>query len=316
MSQVKHIHYLSADKITQIHAVIWLPAKTPRGIVQIVHGMQEYVMRYEEFAMFLADQGYIVVANDHLGHGESVRSKDYLGYFAEGQPNKAVLSDIRQLHQMMVQDYPRLPYFLLGHSMGSFLARQYICMYGKELAGAVISGTGWHSRMETAFGMLLCKTMAGVKGWTYRSKLVLHIAMGNYNQKFQPVRTPFDWLTRDTDIVDAYSKDPLTQYVFTLNGFYQLFSSLHYLTFRKNLEKVPRDLPVLFISGQMDPVGNYGYGVKKAAVSLHATGVRDVICRLYPYDRHEVLNELNRSEVYSDVADWLEEKQKRLTEEG
>ncbi|MDO4475358.1 MAG: alpha/beta hydrolase [Lachnospiraceae bacterium] len=298
----------SADRKTRIQAFLWTPEEDRpiRGIVQITHGMQEFALRYEHFAAFLCGRGYAVAAMDLLGHGASVTSDSKYGYFARKNGNQCLLTDIRELQrQTRSRLGDKLPYYMLGHSMGSFLIRQYICLYGEEIDGAVISGTGYHSALEANFGMQLCRLMAGIKGWEYRSRLITRIAMGSYNHRFEPARTRFDWLTRDEQIVEAYRRDPRTQFMFTLNGFYNLFYSLKQLTVPARLARVPANLPVLFISGSMDPVGAFGNGVKKAAVSLQSAGVRDVTCRLYPNDRHEVLNELDRADVYADVLDWL-----------
>ena len=306
MANVSHFTYPSADRRTQIHAMQWRPEGEPAGIMQIVHGMQEFIDRYDEFARFLCDEmGFLVVGNDHLGHGKSIVSEEEYGFFAEKGGNKAVIADIRELQRQVQLEFPEVPCYMLGHSMGSFLARQYLCLYGQYLDGAIISGTAWHTAFEANLGMTLCTLLAKRKGWHYRSPFITGIAMGNYNKRFEPVRTNCDWLTRDTAIVDAYVSDPRTQFMFTLNGFYNMFAGLKFLTVRANLEKMPKDLPVLFIAGEMDPVGNYGTGVKKTAVSFRSLGMKDVECRIYPNDRHEVLNELDRQDVYKYIRKWL-----------
>ena len=306
MTKVRHFYYPSSDKLTQIHAMEWKPEGEPRAVVQLIHGMQEFIDRYDDFAHFLCENGFLVVGNDHLGHGKSIVSEEKFGYFAEKNANRCVLTDLRALHRSVEDKYPALPYFILGHSMGSFLARQYICLYGEYLDGAVISGTAWHPAAETLAGKLLCRVLASRKGWYYRSAFMTNLAMGSYNKKLAPVRTKHDWLTRDESIVDAYRKDRRTQFMFTLNGFYMLFDSLDYLTRKENLKRMPKDLPVLFIAGEMDPVGAYGSGVKKTVACFRNSGMKNVQCRLYPNDRHEVLNELNRQEVYQDVLHFLE----------
>lgn len=246
------------------------------------------------------------MGNDHLGHGGSVRSEAYYGYFAEKNGNKILLSDMRELQRMTQEKYPDLPYFLLGHSMGSFLARQYLCQYGTYLDGAIICGTAWHSGLEARAGMLLCRLIARGKGWRYRSRLVNRLAIGSFNRKFHPARTPMDWLSRDEEAVDRYRSDPRTQFVFTVNAYEQMFAGLKYLSDSKNLARMPKDLPVLFAAGEEDPVGNFGLGVKKTAVAFRAAGMKNVACRLYPNDRHEILNERNRREVYQDMLGWME----------
>lgn len=311
MIQAEHFTFPSADRKTQIHAMQWKPEGPVTGILQLVHGMQEFIERYDDFARFMSGNGYLVVGHDHLGHGASVADENSYGYFAEKNGNKVLLADMRSLHRMMSEKYPEVPYFMLGHSMGSFLARQYICMYGHYLNGAVISGTAWHSGTECRGGMLLCKGIARFRGWHYISKLLTFMVVGSLNKKFEPSRTHVDWLTRDEAVVEAYRHDERTHHFFTLNANYNLFVSLKYLTVRANLERMPKSLPLLFIAGEMDPVGNFGNGVKKVFVQLQALGMTDVKCKLYPNDRHEVLNELDKGQVYKDVLEWIRQRSRR-----
>ena len=306
MSQEIQFTYPSGDRVTEIHAVMWIPDGPVRGILQIAHGMMEFVERYGEFARFLNRHGILAVGNDHLGHGGSVRSEAYYGYFAEKNGNKILLSDMRELQRMTQEKYPNLPCFLLGHSMGSFLARQYLCQYGNYLDGAIICGTAWHSGLEARAGMFLCRLIARGKGWRYRSRLVNRLAIGSFNRKFHPARTPLDWLSSDEEAVDRYRSDPRTQFVFTVNAYEQMFAGLKYLSDSKNLARMPKNLPVLFAAGEEDPVGNFGLGVKKTAVAFRAAGMKNVTCRLYPNDRHEILNERNRREVFQDILGWME----------
>ena len=307
--------FLSSNGHTQIKGYRWENTNKPfHAVLQLTHGMTEHMNRYDGFAEYMAEQGFLVVAHDHLGHGLSVEKPDDLGYFDPEHPSDTLIEDMHKLFLMTSGEFPDLPYFILGHSMGSFLARQYICMYGQFLDGAIISGTAWHPDSEINTAMALCRIIARSKGWTYRSPFMTQLTMGNYNKKFEPVRTKVDWLTRDEAVVDAYRKDKRTQFMFTLNGYYNMFVGLKALTGQENLRKIPKDLPVLFIAGQMDPVGNFGAGVKKSALSLSQAGMHNIECRLYPNDRHEVLNELNYQEVYKDV--WAFVKKILETQEG
>ena len=305
MATVKHFTFLSADKKTQIHAIEWKPEGEPAGVLQLVHGMQEFIERYDHFARYMCDQGFVVVGHDHLGHGASVADENSYSYFADKDSNRVLLTDIRKLHRMTAEEYPQLPYFLLGHSMGSFLARQYLCMYGKYLTGAVISGTGYHPAIECRTGMLLCKVMARFKGWHYVSPFLTHMVVGSLNKKFEPSATHADWLTRDEAVVQAYRDDERTHHFFTLNANYTLFEMLKYLTVQSNLNKIPKSLPMLFVSGAVDPVGNFGTGVKKVFAQLQSLGLQDITCKLYPNDRHEVLQELDKAQVYKDIYRWM-----------
>lgn len=311
-----HIQYLSHDHKTLIHAVRWVPDGKVKGVLQISHGMVEFIERYEEFAKYMTERGFLVTGNDHLGHGESIRSKEKFGFFSEKNGNSVLLLDLYQLQRKTKELYPNVPYFMLGHSMGSFLGRQYLCCYGNELDGAIIMGTGYHTRLEAELGMKLCKVIASVKGWDYRSKLIDAMAFGSYNRKFKPVRTQKDWLTRDQKIVDTYIADERCQFIFTVNGYYHLFLSLAKLGNKDYIQKMPKNLPVLFVSGEDDPVGNFGKGVKKVVESFRELGMKKVSCKLYPDDRHEILNELDRDQVYEDLYEWLKKESRQPSAES
>lgn len=298
--------YPSADNKTTIYATEWIPDGEVRAVLQIAHGMVEYIDRYDGFASFLADHGFYVTGNDHLGHGRSVTSDDEHGYFAHPNGNECVIKDIDRLRLITTEKYPGIPYFFLGHSMGSFLLRQYLTMYGRGLAGAIVMGTGEQPAPVLNAGKMLCRAIALVKGWHHRSGLVNGIAFGSYNKAFEPARTPCDWLSRDENNVDAYMKDPWCTYMFTVNGYYQMFSGIQKCQNPKNIDRIPKDLPVLFVSGAEDPVGESGKGVKKAYDSYVKAGILDVGIKLYEKDRHEILNEIDRQEVYRDLLDWLE----------
>lgn len=298
--------YPSQDGKTQIHAICWEPAGAPLAVLQIAHGMVEYINRYDEFASFLAAKGYVVAGNDHLGHGKSIQDESCLGYFAEKDGNKTVLRDIHQLRILMQKRYPDVPYFIMGHSMGSFLIRQYICLHASGLSGAIIMGTGYQPRAATGFGMMLCRAMAAVKGWKYRSRLVDTMAFGGYNRKFGNLKGR-QWLSRNEENVSTYVKDPLCTYRFTLNGYYNMFYSIHMLSEQDILRKMPQELPVFFVAGEEDPVGNSGKGVTKVYEQFLQLGMKHVQMKLYTQDRHEILNETDREDVYRDLYNWMEQ---------
>ena len=201
--------------------------------------------------------------------------------------------------------YPNKPYFLLGHSMGSFCARQYLYSHGKELNGAIIMGTGHEALTVIKGGMMICKVIATFKGWRHRSKFVNQIVFGSYNKKFEPAKTRADWLTKDEKIVNWYVNEPRCSFLFTLNGYYNMFKGISNLHNKKLLENIPKELPLLFVSGAEDSVGSFGKEVEAAVDSLKAVGIKNIDLKLYPNDRHEILNETDREVVYEDLYNWI-----------
>ena len=303
----QEFYYPSRDGLTQIHAIEWVPETKVRAVLQIAHGMVEFIDRYDRFAAFMASQGFYVVGNDHLGHGKSVKDESQLGFFAERDGNACVLGDMQHLREATREKYPDVPYFLLGHSMGSFLARQYIEDHGDGLAGAIIMGTGYQPMATLSMGICLTGFLGRVKGSHYRSALVNNMALGSYNASFKPARTKNDWLTKDEAIVDAYEANPLNQFVFTVNGYNNLFRGMRYAQQQANLDRIPKELPILVVSGQNDPVGEFGKGPETVAEIYRKTGIQDVTLKLFPDDRHEILNELDREAVDQFLLQWIED---------
>lgn len=305
MAEKQHLEYLSHDGKTRIHAVRWIPEGEVKAVVQISHGMVEFIERYDEFAAYMAKRGILVTGNDHLGHGYSVGTHEDYGYFSEKNGNAVLIGDIHRLRRITRKKYPQVSYFLLGHSMGSFLVRQYLCQHGEGLSGAVIMGTGYKSRELVRVGMRVCKALAAIKGWHYRSRVVDAMAFGGFNRHLRHPRTDRDWLTKEESIIDAYVADERCQFMFTLNGYYNMFLNIYKLSFPDFLKQMPKTLPVLFVSGEEDPVGGYGKGVEKAVRDFKWAGMKKIECRLYPGDRHEILNELDREEIYEELYEWF-----------
>lgn len=301
----KEFSFLSSDNATRIHAMCWKPENEVKAVLQICHGMMEYIERYQAFAEYLCERGFYVVGHDHLGHGQSVQSKEHYGFFHETKGNECVIGDIHKVRRMTAKEYPDVPYYMLGHSMGSFLLRQYLSMYGEGLAGAIIMGTGDIPAPLLTAGKAACRSLAAVKGWKHRSAFVNNMGLGGYNKKFEPSESTKDWVTSDDEIRAAYEKDPLCSFVFTVNGYYHMFRGMEVLTKKETMEKIPKDLPVLFISGGQDPVGEFGKSVARIYKKYKENGMQDVDLKIYPEDRHEVLNERNRAEVYEFLYEWL-----------
>ena len=308
MSSLRYVKIPSSRPGATLNVLLCLPEGRPRAVLQMTHGMVEYIGRYEQLACWLADRGVAAVGHDHLGHGGSVVSREEYGYFGRPDGNRLLLDDIHRVTRWAkaLPELEGLPWFLLGHSMGSFYARQYLCEYGGELQGAILMGTGWQPRAAARAGRALCHLLAAFHGWRYRSKLVDSMAFGSYNRSFRPARTSKDWLNRDEKEVDRYLSEERCSFRFTLNGYNSLFTALERLCDKELLARAPKDLPVLFLSGDDDPVGDRGRGVQKAAQSLRDAGMRRVEVKLYPGARHELLVELNRQEVFADIGSFIQ----------
>ena len=302
-------YFESRDGKTNIHAVRYTPDNGEiKGVFQIVHGMAEYIERYEDIAEYMTERGFVVTGDDHLGHGKSVPEGKNYGYFCEQDPATVVVRDVHRLKKITQEAYPGVPYFLLGHSMGSFIARNYLCRYGSGITGAIIMGTG----MQPKFLIGISKFVAGSQklffGGNHISNFINAIAFGSYNKKVPNKRTDFDWLSANAENVDKYIADPLCGRAFTVNGFQTLFELIARLLDKKNVANVPDELPILMVAGADDPVGNYGKGVEQARASLEAAGVKDLIMKLYPGLRHEILNEDTKEQVKEDIYNWIIER--------
>lgn len=300
--------FLSADKKTDINVLCWLPEK-PRAVLQIAHGMVEFADRYDEMARWFAERGYIVVANDHLGHGDSVQSREDWGFFAAEEGWDKVLADMHFLRCRTAEAYPDLPYFLLGHSMGSFLVRDYLSRWPQDnLKGAIIVGTGETPRLLLSLARFIAGRKIVSKGPRYRSKLLTKLVLGQGLNFSSSARERNAWLTRDNEIVALYNADPRNNFVFTAQAFYDFFSGMLRLGQKSNQQRVDKNLPLLFMSGDKDPIGKMGKGVRKACRLYENLGCQDIMLKLYPGARHEILNEINRQEVFSDLLNWLTSK--------
>ncbi|MCI8303800.1 MAG: alpha/beta hydrolase [Lawsonibacter sp.] len=306
MIQTFDFSYPSSDGIHTVHAREWVPEGRPRCVVQIVHGVAEHIGRYDQTARFLASRGYLVCGEDHLGHGLTAGGK--FGYFGPRHGWDLVVRDVRRLRELEGEKFPSLPYVILGHSMGSFLTRTYLIRWPGTADAAVLSGTGQESAAAVAAGKALAGGLCQAKGPDYVSRLVNDLSLGSYNRAFQPNRTPSDWLSRDASAVDAHLADPLCAFIPTVGMFRDMMGGLQFIARRSNLAKMCRNTPVLFLSGDHDPVGSMGKGVQKVASMFRTAGCRDITVKLYPGGRHEMLNEINRQEVFHDLVAWLEHK--------
>lgn len=279
--------------------------KEYKGVIELVHGMQEHIGRYSEFAEFLASNGFIVVGHDHLGHGRTPKLKRDFGYFASKDGWDKLVEDIHLLQNIVHNEYPNLPYIIFGHSMGSLIVRTYITKYDDALDGIIISGTSGQKLMLN-LGMFLIKIIEIFKGKRYRSKLITKLVTGSFNKNFKPNRTPSDWLCSDEQVVDRFLEDKLCGIPFTLQAYYDLLSGTKYLSKQKNIDETPIDVPILIFSGENDPVGENGKGVLRVYNMLKKDEDRKVYLRLFENGRHEMLNEVNKLEVHNFVLDWID----------
>lgn len=291
----------------KIHGCRWTPNGEVKAVLQIVHGIAEYVERYDGFAEYLNRQGILVVAEDHMGHGQSINGEGIQGYFHGGW--FTAVADTYRLLQDTRREFPEVPYILFGHSMGSFMARTILCRYpGSGISAAVICGTGWQPTLALPALIKAIDAICKKNGETQPNQTLDKLVFGGYNKKVEHPRTPFDWLTRDGKIVDAYIAHPLCGFTASAGLMRELMKGISYIQQPENLGNMRKDLPVFFIAGGDDPVGNYGKGVERCAKAFREAGMQDVSLRIYPLCRHEILNEINREEIYEDVVQWIWEK--------
>lgn len=303
---MKQDFYYPSKGAGRIHGCRWVPEQEIRAVMQIVHGIAEHVERYAGFAEFLNSLGVLVVAEDHMGHGKSVQDGK-LGCFQGGW--FAAVEDSYQLMQDTMAAYPGVPYVLFGHSMGSFMARTILCSHPDSgISAAVICGTGWQPAAALPAAIKLVEGVCKKNGEQTPSPVLENLMFGTYNKRVEHPRTKCDWLTRDTKVVDAYMADPLCGFTPAAGLVRDMLKGISYIENPANLSAMDKDLPVLFIAGGDDPVGAYGKGVHKAAQAFEQAGMKTVTTRIYPLGRHEILNEINKEDVYQDVAKWLKGK--------
>ena len=301
------IYFESRDGVSKLHAIVWSDeTKNPIGILQIIHGMAEYIDRYDDFARFMVGKGFVVVGDDHLGHGDSVGENGTYGYFCKKDPATVLVRDEHRLKKLMEAKYPGVPYYILGHSMGSFIARNYLNRYGSGIQGMIVMGTGNQSKALLGASKVLVGLTGFFCGEKHVAKFINKLAFGTYNRAIEDAKTNVDWLTKDEAIVDKYIADERCGFTFTVNGFRGLFELIYRLQKPKNLVTIPKKIPVFFVSGEEDPVGDYGEGVIGAKNDLVRAGLENVSMKLYPGDRHEILNETDKDIVYQDIYEWLE----------
>ena len=290
----------------KIQAYQWMPEAEPTAVIQIVHGITDHAERYDQVARYLNRKGYLVVAEDHMGHGKTASLGSTKGYFDGGW--EAAVEDVCQLMHQTREQYPDLPYILLGQSMGSFLVRTILCKYpDMGISGAVLCGTAWMPDAVVKSGKAAAEAVCLLRGERNPSPLLRKLMFGGYNRRVERRRTSHDWLTRDSVIVDAYVADPMCNFPASAGLVRDMLGGILYNQNAEHLARMRKDLPVLFIAGGDDPVGNYGQGVRASAEAFQSAGMEQVEVRIYPLGRHEMLNEINRAEVFRTVNIWIRE---------
>lgn len=303
---IENISFRSSNGKNIVRGKIMTPVCDEiKGVVQISHGMCEYIDRYDEFANYLLEQGYVVAGHDHIGHGSSVNENKNRGYFAKENGYKFLIKDVHYMNQIIKKRFPKKAYFLLGHSMGSFIVRCYISEYGENINGAILLGT-MGPQWPVDAGIQLADRLIQKRGEMYKSKKLNQLAFEFANANFEPVNTKYDWTCRDEEVTKLHVNDEKMSFIFSVSAFKDLFYLVKYCNDEKYVKNTPKDLPILIMSGDKDPVGENGIGVKRVYEMYKKIGIKDLTFKLYKECRHELLNELNKSEIYKNILDWIE----------
>lgn len=305
--QCEKIAYPSADGRHTIAAYLYRPVQgEPRGVIQISHGMCEYIGRYRRLIEFFTAHGYAVGGNDHLGHGASVPPEEH-GHFADKNGWRLVLSDLKTMNDQLHRRYPDLPVVLFGHSMGSFFARWYAEYWPDTIRGMILSGTaGPAARNE--LGYAVSTMAAGVAGSRYHSRVMIKSQFAKYCSRIPDAVSKNAWISRDPQVVAEYDADPDCNFTFTAAAYRDMLQALTHVSSRKWANSIPKDLPILLVSGTDDPVGDYGAGVREVYAMLGDAGVHDLTCQIYEGGRHEMHNETNSREVFEMELEWLDSR--------
>lgn len=295
-------YYNSADKKTKIHAIKWIPDKEIKAILQISHGVTEHIERYNQLAQYLTDKGILVVGNDHLGHGKSLGTTMYFG--PTGSWNY-VVEDIHTCKKMLEEEYPTLPYFMLGFSLGSFGLRNYLIDYTPEISGAIIVGTGYNSSIEVALAKFIANSEAKKYGEENTTDKIKKLTFATYNKKFTNPKTDYDWLSLSQKNLDEYTNDPLRGQAMSSGLFRELLNGMNYTCKLKNIKLMNKDTSILFISGDKDPVGGQTKGVDKVYKLFKKSNIKDLTLKYYKDLRHDILHEDIKLEIYEFLYNWM-----------
>ena len=295
----------SSDGIHNIYAEIYEPTSgEARAIVQLAHGMVDYTGRYAALAEYLAKSGIILAGHHHLGHGKSAKDDTELGFFAKKDGVGYLVRDMHRMNKLLRERYPSLPIILLGHSMGSFITRLYANKYPHTAAAVIIHGTAGPNPI-LPIGKFIVRVKSLLQGGSHRSKFVKRLAFMGYNSHFDKSEGAHAWLSRDTERVNVRDGDGFTNFTFTLSAYRDLFTMLGRSNSKAWFASYPKDMPTLIVSGDADPVGNYGKGPKYVYKKLLIAGASPITLKLYPEARHELFNETNREQIFADLVEWI-----------
>jgi len=296
---------ISSTDHVQVQAYVWKPEMKAVAVLQIVHGMQEHARRYDHFARWMNDHGIAVYADDHIGHGMSAKTNEELSHFPRKDDWQRSVVILHELTKKIKADHPGVPVFMLGHSMGSVLAQSYMILFCKEIDGYILSGVIRQPVFIAKTGQLVADLLSVLFGPADRSKVTVFFGYGQYNKQFKPNRTEVDWLCSEPSIVDDYLASPLCGKPLTNRFYHNLCKGFMHIAKPKNLAKIQAGIPVFLIAGASDPAGFNGKAPVKLKKLLIKYANADIGLKLYPDLRHEILNEVNREDIYRDVLDWM-----------
>lgn len=295
---------LTVTSDTTLKGFIYEPDTEAKGIIQICHGMAEHILRYDDFMNFLCEKGFIVIGYDQRGHGMTAGSVESCGYMSDSDNIEVLVDDVHKVVDYMKNAYPGKNIYLFGHSMGSFVSQRYVELYNNEINGLILSGSSYNNNLIIKLGNMLASMITKSKGRRHISNFINNLSLGSYNKKFKPAKTSVDWLSRDEENNIKYENDEYCGMIFSVSYFKDLTNCFKLIA--KDLELIDNELPIYIMSGDNDPVGNFGKGTTLLFNKLKKVGINDLTLKLYKDGRHEMINEINKEEVYNNILEWIE----------
>lgn len=296
----------STNGMYKVHGKVAKPLNQEvRGIIQVSHGMCEYIDKYNDFIEYMTKQGFVVVGHDHIGHGDSVNKKEDRGFFASKDGYKYLIQDLKKVTDIVKDRFPDKPIYMVSHSMGSLIARCYVAKFGNEIKGLILCGTLGPQPLAKA-GIKMANFIAEKKGERYRSRKIYDLSLDFANIKFLPAKTRYDWVSSDPEEVKRHMEDKVANFIFTVRGFSDLFHLVNLANSEMVIKTIPKELPIILMSGDKDPVGENGTGVMKVVKLYKNMGLSNVRIKLYSNKRHELLKEKNKNEIFEDIHKWID----------